>query len=496
MNNLDDKLMLQELASVITRLEGVLEGLTQPKLGFSTQSINESSLIGLWQKKLFSSGKSSEPNAELDTDAHAKELEQQLIRLQNGHDRLARLQQLGSQKLRSAANQLQQSKVSPEEASTLLSTLGNGEASHQGQLWQLLDFYQQALDTLINQDLQYQHQLGSRLQQLVADLHFSGPVAVELSKVRRQLSNPIAATELASLCLRLIDLTIEGLRFERHSAKQFLTKLHSDLEDVHQYAAITLSEEQSLCDARTHHSHHIAGELRAIGEHVFGQENKQLQADIEVRMRSINHILLQNERLQERELALLSRMTDMEQQISALKLEASQFQRQLSTQNDKLFVDSLTQIHNRAGMDQRLEVEYRQWLRDGKPLCIAILDIDYFKEINDKYGHLAGDKALRLIARTLQKLLRESDFIARFGGEEFVVLLNNVSQEHLDKPLQKMREQVKNIPFRFKDESVTITVSLGATLFKPGDTIHSALDRADQALYRAKHAGRDQIVMD
>lgn len=498
MNNLDDKLMLQELTSVIARLESVLSGLSQPAIDPDAQTkAAASSLVSQWQK-LFN-GKSGATPSAMTSPQLAAELELQLLRLQNSHDKLARLQQLGSQKLRLAASLLQQSDASSTDSAELLTLLSNGEASHQGQLWQLLDYYQQALDSLLSQKQQceaQQHQLGSRLQQLVEELHFSGPVAIELTKIRSQLLQPLALEELASLCLRLIDLTIQGLRFERKNAKQFLTKIHADLETAHQYAAITLSEEQSLCDARTHHGQHIAGELRAIGEHLFSQDNEQLKADIAVRMRSINHILVQNKRLHEREQTLLQRMVEMAQQISDLKQEAGHFQQQLSTQNDKLFVDGLTKIYNRAGMDQRLEVEYRQWLRDDKPLCIAMLDIDYFKDINDKYGHLAGDKALRLIAKTLQKSLRESDFVARFGGEEFVVLLNNVSQENLEKPLQKLREQVKNIPFRFKEEPVTITISLGATLFKQGDSIHSALERADQALYRAKHAGRDQIVMD
>lgn len=498
MNNLDDKLMLQELTAVINRLEKLIADLKHPALSSSTQPEDTNPrLFSQWQK-LLNGTKSQASSALLNAEHLAAELELQLLRLQNGHAKLTRLQQLGRQKLSAAAYLLQQSAASPA-SDALLERLRLDDASHQVQLWQLLDYYQQALDDLLNRDRQgeaLQHQLCSRLQQLVEELHFSGPVAIELTKIRRQLLNPIAPAELPEVCLRLIDLTIEGVRFERSSAKQYLTKLYTDLEDVHQYAAITLSEEQSLYVARSHHSEHIAGELRAIGEHLFCQENAQLKADIEVRMRSINHILVQNQRLQAREQALLTRMTEMEQQIGFLKQEADNFRQQLSKQNDKLFVDSLTQIHNRAGMDQRLEIEYRQWLRDDKPLCIALLDIDYFKEINDKYGHLAGDKALRLIARTLQKSLRESDFVARFGGEEFTVLLNNVSQDNLETPLQKLREQVKKIPFRFKDQPVTITISLGATLFKAGDTIHSALERADQALYRAKHAGRDQLVID
>lgn len=499
MKNFDDKLILKELASIISRLENVLNGLKNPNIGSLEQAEDVApGLRGQWQKLFTNSKSSSDPVGQNSIELTA-ELEKQLLRLQNGHDRLARIQALSSENLRLAAEQLHVSGACTVTEDERFVRLLNGEASSQNNLWQLFEFYQQALNALINQDQYheaYYHKFCSRLQQLVEELHFSGPVAFELTKIRRQLLQPIAREDLPNICLRLIDLTIEGLRHERKSANQFLIKLHGNLEEVHQYAAITLSEEQALCDARAHNGHHIAGELRAIGEHIFNHENAQLKAAVEVRIRNINHILMQNDRLQEREQALLKRMQEMTEQISEAKKEAKEFQRQLCTQNDKLFIDSLTQIYNRAGMDQRLEVEYRQWLRHGQPLCIALLDIDFFKEVNDKFGHLAGDKALRMIARTLQKSLRESDFVARFGGEEFTVILSNINRDRLEKPLQKLREQVKKIPFRFKEEPVTITISLGATLFKPGDSINSALERADQALYRAKHAGRDQIVID
>jgi diguanylate cyclase len=91
---------------------------------------------------------------------------------------------------------------------------------------------------------------------------------------------------------------------------------------------------------------------------------------------------------------------------------------------------------------------------------------------------------------------RKSDFVARLGGQKFIILLNNIDPEHLNTPLEKLRKKIKSIPFRFQEERVTITASIGATLFRQGDSITSALERADQALYRAKHEGRDQIVMD
>ena len=158
-------------------------------------------------------------------------------------------------------------------------------------------------------------------------------------------------------------------------------------------------------------------------------------------------------------------------------------------------VDTLTQLHNRSALDERLALEYKRWLRYQSPLCLAIVDVDHFKSINDQFGHLAGDKALKVIARALSTALRDTDFVARFGGEEFVVLLPGISENSIQLPLDKLRSVIKGIPFRFKDERISISISLGATLFRSGDRITDAFERADKALYEAKNAGRDRIVI-
>ncbi|ART79643.1 GGDEF domain-containing protein [Oceanisphaera avium] len=498
MKNLDDQLMLKELASVIARLEAVLTGLKNPEA--PSTLIDEpatSGLLSQWQKLFYASRATSDNSVHY--AAHlSDEFEQQLLRLQNSHHKLTRLYQHRHDKLREAASTLYESGACPTQGQELCHAIQQGGASHQEQLGKLLDLYQTALDILITEDKQHeaqQLQLCSRLQQLVQELHFSGPVGQELTKIRRQLLHTLPREELPKLCVRLIDLTIEGIRYERKNTKQFLAKLDTRLENAHHYAKHTHDDGHTLYEAHRQQSGHISHELSNIEQHLAGQQDKKLLATIAQHTNNIKQILSHNEHLVANEQRLVSRMAEMAKQIADIKKEANHFQQQLHAQNDKLFIDSLTQIYNRAGMDQRLELEYRQWLRDGHPLCIALLDIDYFKGINDKYGHLAGDKALRMIARTLQKTLRESDFVARFGGEEFTVLLKNIDRDNLDTPLQKLREQVKSIPFRFKEQAVTITISVGATLFLTGDSINSAFERADQALYQAKHAGRDQIVI-
>jgi diguanylate cyclase len=118
-----------------------------------------------------------------------------------------------------------------------------------------------------------------------------------------------------------------------------------------------------------------------------------------------------------------------------------------------------------------------------------------FKRINDNYGHLAGDKVLKIIAKSLQRNLRDSDFIARFGGEEFVALMPETSAEEAKLVAEKLRVKVESSPYNFKKEPVQITISFGISQFALGETIEEVFERADKALYKAKENGRNQVIL-
>ena len=121
-----------------------------------------------------------------------------------------------------------------------------------------------------------------------------------------------------------------------------------------------------------------------------------------------------------------------------------------------------------------------------------VFDIDHFKSINDNYGHKAGDKALRLIAQTLQKNLRSTDFLARYGGEEFVALMPETELADAMKVANKLREAIAAVKFNYQERDVDITVSCGVAYFQRDDTVESVFQRADKALYQAKDNGRNQ----
>ncbi|WP_095113108.1 GGDEF domain-containing protein [Pseudomonas sp. Irchel 3H7] len=196
-----------------------------------------------------------------------------------------------------------------------------------------------------------------------------------------------------------------------------------------------------------------------------------------------------------REQEVAARLKGLSERVAHMEQEAQGFREHLEEQRQKALIDPLTGLPNRAAWSERLEHEIKQWQQHGNTLSLAMLDLDHFKRINDNYGHLAGDKVLKIIATVLRKRLRGSDFIARFGGEEFVLLLPATPPAVGAKLLETLRAAIEACPFHFKGERVTITISMGLATFRAGEHSDLVLKRADQALYRAKNAGRNRVEL-
>ncbi|MBV4548380.1 GGDEF domain-containing protein [Pseudomonas triticicola] len=196
-----------------------------------------------------------------------------------------------------------------------------------------------------------------------------------------------------------------------------------------------------------------------------------------------------------REQEVAARLKSLSERVAHMEQEALGFREHLEEQRQKALIDPLTGLPNRAAWSERLEHEIQQWQQHGNTLSLAMLDLDHFKRINDSYGHLAGDKVLKIIATVLRKRLRGSDFIARFGGEEFVLLLPATPPAVGAKLLETLRAAIEACPFHFKGERVTITISMGLAAFRVGEHSDLVLKRADQALYRAKNAGRNRVEL-
>ncbi|MFT3856398.1 MAG: diguanylate cyclase [Aquabacterium sp.] len=189
------------------------------------------------------------------------------------------------------------------------------------------------------------------------------------------------------------------------------------------------------------------------------------------------------------------RLQDEHTKATQLTERVRQLEDEIRKLSDEVSTDPLTQIANRRGMMRAFEVEQAKMQRDGTVLAVALLDVDNFKKLNDTLGHQTGDEALKFLARRVGECLRPIDVVARYGGEEFVVMLPGTELEEAQQVLTRLQRTLSAEFFTHEDKKVFITFSAGVTLYRMGEAIETALDRADVALYEAKRTGKNRTCM-
>jgi diguanylate cyclase (GGDEF)-like protein/PAS domain S-box-containing protein len=162
-------------------------------------------------------------------------------------------------------------------------------------------------------------------------------------------------------------------------------------------------------------------------------------------------------------------------------------------------MDGLTGIANRRHFDNTLDLEWRRAMRSATPLSLIMIDIDFFKNYNDLYGHPAGDSCLQKIAHTIRDSLRRAgNFVARYGGEEFSVILPGTNTEKAYLFAESLREKIENLKIEHKDstasKNVTVSMGISTTVPKKDSTQDKLMSLADKALYKAKQGGRNRVV--
>lgn len=201
--------------------------------------------------------------------------------------------------------------------------------------------------------------------------------------------------------------------------------------------------------------------------------------------------------LNPREIGLLQDFASLAE--SALKLNAmtrqtAELREALTREQRKTMLDPLTQVWNRAGLEHLLPRELAAVEREGLHLGMLFCDLDYFKTVNDRYGHACGDQALWEAARRIRASVRPQDLVVRAGGEEFVVLARVPTTDELLLIAERIRSSMAATPILTEQARLQLTLSIGTTLLQPGESAADALARADQALYRAKGSGRNLVV--
>ncbi|SHG45151.1 GGDEF domain-containing protein [Massilia sp. CF038] len=199
---------------------------------------------------------------------------------------------------------------------------------------------------------------------------------------------------------------------------------------------------------------------------------------------------IQTEALQSRDRMILARqeVQEAEQRIHALEAK-------LQHMSELVREDQLTGSLNRRGLDDVFERETARSDRRGTPLCIALLDLDDFKRLNDTYGHQAGDAALKHLVKIVKETLRSMDVIARYGGEEFLILLPETTVDAASQTMTRLQRELTKHFFLHDNEKVLITFSAGVALRQPNEDQGALVKRADKAMYEAKKTGKNRVVV-
>ncbi len=186
----------------------------------------------------------------------------------------------------------------------------------------------------------------------------------------------------------------------------------------------------------------------------------------------------------------------LEAQLQQSSGKIAALQTRLDAARRDALTDALTGIGNRKSFDLSIQFRAQQATEQRTDLCLVMIDIDHFKRINDDHGHATGDLVLKEFTQRCMRAIRSHDLLARFGGEEFAILLRELNPNLLPEIAERIRKEINGTPFSVADRNLEVTVSLGGSLRFAWDQLEHTISRADNALYAAKNSGRNRVVID
>ncbi len=318
----------------------------------------------------------------------------------------------------------------------------------------------------------------------------------DLLTIKKKLMVDKSSEEVLHHLIDIFDVIVADFKDEQYSAKSFLTNLSASLTTVQTAVKETIFSQKSSQLANEKIDRKLQIQLTDMkGSVEKALSLNQVKEDINEKLQCIASTLEQKSKFEQHShKALADKLNDMSSKVDKLEKQSKIFEEKLADQQRKSMQDALTKLANRAAFDDYFAKAMVRFHHKPYQLAIVVIDIDDFKKINDTYGHTAGDKTLQVIANSLVKNVSKGVFVGRYGGEEFVLIYSKIQEEALTTELNSLNKFVARLPFKFKSNKVSITLSIGATHIKSDDNIHIAFERADQAMYKAKKQGKNQVV--
>lgn len=342
----------------------------------------------------------------------------------------------------------------------------------------------------------YVAQIIRVLNQFFANLENEAAIKSKVENMRLRLEQGISVDTLIPTLDSVRDLVMEAYLAANQAFATYLKNVNQELAEIY---ALLGGAVKNTRDERAASRKLQADVMREMSDLEMTADSatdiNQLKNTVKSQLGNIRQVIDHYQQTEQAQQFLAEQLQTLGAKIKTMEVEAEKNRTILETHRQKALQDPLTELPNREAYNERAPVEVQRWQRYGRPLTIAIFDIDHFKNINDTYGHQAGDRVIKVIGRSIAKRLREVDFFCRYGGEEFVALMPETDSQTALAVLEKVRSAIAGASFNYKEQAMSITLSVGLTEFKINDNLESAFERADQALYSAKSSGRNRCQL-
>jgi diguanylate cyclase len=335
---------------------------------------------------------------------------------------------------------------------------------------------------------------AAKILQSLRSLHANDAVALDLMAKLTRIKTDAELAAVLDSTADLVHTHGATLALDCEQAAAVLTAVTTRLEEVSGFLAESGMDARSRFEDTVSVNDSVISQVQELTAAVNNAtELGVLQTLVNARLETVTkQVQAFRSREENRQLEHTGRAERMVARIADLERETQELNSKLDREKHGARLDPLTRLGNRKSFDERIARDLSRC--SELPVTMLVWDLDDFKSINDSYGHRAGDRVLQSVATCFVSGLRGEDFVARIGGEEFVMLMTGLPFAKAQQIADELRGGVEALRFHFRGTPVRVTASCGFTDLRPGDTPHSAFDRADAALYRAKHSGKNACV--
>ena len=340
--------------------------------------------------------------------------------------------------------------------------------------------------------MQISHTLAGLMNNLSLPSHYDEDV-VDLKKALLGNNN---LQQLPSLLDEVISLVMIAIGKNQESLTNYLNQLNKQLASINESISSSYFSQKSLSESREGFNTKLQKQVTDTSQAVNDADDlDSLKTIINDRLSTISTTMTEyKSKMVEQEKHATQSITLLKNKVTRMEKDTVSLRSLLHEKLAQAMTDALTDLPNRTAYQDTILPLCKVTQKNQKSLCLAVCDIDHFKKVNDTWGHLAGDKVLRLVPKQIRSVLDKADLIFRYGGEEFVIIFPNTTLAQAIERAEAIRLAVAKTPFNMQGEPVSISVSIGVAELHNQEEPESLFSRADKQLYFAKEAGRNKVM--